>query len=111
MTLEELSSIIGIVGGVVGTLVSGAAWVLITVAKTFWSLTFSKLDERVKLLETHELKEKGNHVVRHTFFSMSEGLSNHLKDIDEDIESVKERLSLSETEIKIIKLSNDKDGK
>ena len=47
MSIEDIGSIVGLVGGVIGTLLSGAVWVLTIVAKGFWSLTFNKLEERV----------------------------------------------------------------
>lgn len=105
MTLEDVSTIVGIAS----IFIAGANFVVITVARAFWNLTFktkekndekrfARIDEEIEKLKQNHLEEKGeNEAFRHKYKTTVEGLylliESKFKDFDKHFADFKEMMS------------------
>lgn len=98
----------GIVFSIIATIVTGINFVFIFLGRSFWSLTFKKLEQEVAVLkEDVKEHEKKNSIHRHDFTNVTRSVysrmddleSNLTKAIDKGFEHIKE---LFDTKIKNI---------
>jgi len=75
MDLDSLYKIAGLLAFIIG----GINFIIVVVAKTFWNLTFKKLEQEVAVLKEAEHK---NSIVRHDFKNVTNSVYERMDKLE-----------------------------
>ena len=107
MDLDSLYKLAGIAAFIIG----GINFVIVVVAKTFWNLTFKRVELKLEEVDRRTIKEqKDNEAFRHKYKTTVEGLFELIKIKFEDMDkNFKNYEKLVETRIDLaISKNNEK---
>ena len=108
MELQDFATI----GAILATVFSGINFVVISIAKTFWSLTYKKTEERLTKLESETNKDRAeNEAFRHKYKATTESiyilLDSKFSDFDKHFQDFKELIE-TKIDLAVSRSQNDK---